>query len=105
MVAFGRSSASAVHGRLRQAVYYWARVAAQRAPVSRGKYLALRARGHGHARALRSVADQLLNVACAMLRDGTCNKKGGVAPSTCTLSCGAPTRQARRGQRGRRRTA
>ena len=27
------------------------------------------ARGHGHARALRSVADRLLSVACAMLRD------------------------------------
>ena len=30
----------------------------------------LRARGHGHA--LRSVADRLLNVACAMLRDRAC---------------------------------
>ena len=27
--------------------------------------------GHGHARALRSVGDRLLNVACAMLRNGT----------------------------------
>ena len=62
----------AVHGRLRQAVFHWARVATQYDPVSRAKYLALRARGHGHARALRSVADRLLNVACAMLRDGTC---------------------------------
>ena len=26
----------------------------------------------GHARALRSVPDRLLNVACAMLRDGAC---------------------------------
>ena len=36
------------------------------------KYRSLRARGHGHARALRSVADRLLNVACAMLRNGAC---------------------------------
>ena len=48
----------AAHNRLR--------VAAQRNPVSHAKYQVLRAR------ALRSVADRLLNVACAMLRDGTC---------------------------------
>ena len=61
----------AAHHRLRDAVYHWARVAAQRDPHSKEKYQALRARGHGHARALRSVADRLLNVACAMLRAGT----------------------------------
>lgn len=60
----------AAHGRLRDAAYHWARVAAQRDPVSKAKYQTLRQRGHGHARALRSVADRLLNVACAMLRDG-----------------------------------
>ena len=43
----------------------------QRDPRSRQKYAALRARGHGHARALRSVADRLLAVACAMLAAGT----------------------------------
>ena len=62
----------ATQERLRNAAYHWARVAAQRDPVSHEKYRTLRARGHGHARALRSVADRLLNVACAMLRDGTC---------------------------------
>ena len=62
----------ATHERLRDAAYHWARVAAQRDPVSHAKYQALRTRGHGHARALRSVADRLLNVACAMLRDGVC---------------------------------
>ena len=62
----------AAHARLRAAAYHWARVAAQRDSVSHDKYQALRARGHQHARALRSVADRLLNVACAMLRDGTC---------------------------------
>ena len=58
--------------RLRDAVFHWSRVAVQRDRVSHGKYQALRARGHGHARALRSVADRLLNVACAMLRDRAC---------------------------------
>ena len=62
----------AAHGRLRDAAYHWARVAAQRDPISRDKYRSPRARGHGHARALRSVADRLLNVACAMLRDRAC---------------------------------
>ena len=62
----------AAHDRLRDAAYHWARVAAHRDPVSRATYQALRSRGHGHARSLRSVADRLLNVACAMLRDGTC---------------------------------
>ena len=62
----------AVHGRLRDAAYHWARVAAQHDAVSHDKYRTLRSRGHGHARALRSVADRLLNVACAMLRNGTC---------------------------------
>ena len=32
---------------------------------------ALRSRGHSHGRALRSIADRLLNVACAMLKTGT----------------------------------
>ena len=62
----------AAHDRLRDAAYHWARVAAQRDPASRAKYQVLRARGHGHARTLRSVADRLLNVACAMLRNRAC---------------------------------
>jgi transposase len=57
--------------RLANAVYHWARVAMQHDPTSRAKYAALRSRGHSHGRALRSVADRLLNVACAMLRSGT----------------------------------
>ena len=61
----------AAHNRLRNAVYHWARVAVQRDPTSRAKYAALRARGHGHARALRSVADRLIAVACAMLENQT----------------------------------
>jgi transposase len=61
----------ACHGRLANAMYHWARVAIQHDPRSRAKYAALRHRGHSHARALRSVADRLLNVACAMLKTGT----------------------------------
>lgn len=58
-------------GRLSNAIYHWSRVAIQHDPVSKAKYDALRARGHSHGRALRSVADRLLAVACAMLRDQT----------------------------------
>ena len=61
----------AVHPRLREAAYHWARVAAQHDATSRAKYAALRERGHGHARALRSVADRLLGVVGAMLRNQT----------------------------------
>ena len=61
----------AAHVRLRNAVYHWARVAVQRDETSRAKYLALRARGHSHGRALRSVADRLLAVACAILKSRT----------------------------------
>src|SRR5690606_28313511 len=59
----------ACHPRLANAIYHWSRVAVQHDPTSRAKYAALRSRGHTHARALRSVADRLLAVACAMLRD------------------------------------
>ncbi len=52
-------------------IYHWARIAAQRDPLCRQRYQALRARGHTHGRALRSVADRLLAVACAMLKTGT----------------------------------
>ncbi len=61
----------AVHNRLQNAVYHWAGSAIQHDAVSKAKYAALRARGHGHARALRSVADRLLAVACAMLESQT----------------------------------
>jgi transposase len=61
----------ACSGRLRTAVYHWARVATQHDPRSRARYGALRARGHTHGRALRGVADRLLAVACAMLESRT----------------------------------
>ena len=61
----------ACHDRLANAMYHWARVAIQHDARSKAKYAALRGRGHSHGRALRSIADRLLNVACAMLKNGT----------------------------------
>jgi transposase len=57
--------------RLRTAVYHWARVAIQHDEPSKRRYRELRQRGHSHGRALRTVADRLLAVACAMLRTRT----------------------------------
>jgi len=57
----------ACNTRLQTAAYHWARVAIQHDPTSRARYAALRARGHNHARALRSVADRLLYVLCTLL--------------------------------------
>jgi transposase len=61
----------ACNDRLSNAMYHWARVASQHDATSKAKYAALRSRGHSHGRALRSVADRLLNVACAMLKTRT----------------------------------
>ena len=61
----------AANPRLADSMYHWARVASQYDARSRERYQALRARGHTHGRALRSVADRLLFVACAMLNNGT----------------------------------
>jgi hypothetical protein len=61
----------ACSGRLRTAVYHWARVATQHDARSRSRYAALRARGHSHGRSLRTVADRLLGIACLMLTNRT----------------------------------
>jgi transposase len=61
----------ACNPRLRFAYYHWARIAVQKDAHSQRHYQALRARGHSHGRALRSVADRLLAVAVAMLKAGT----------------------------------
>ena len=61
----------AANPRLVDSMYHWARVASQVDPICRQRYEALRTRGHTHGRALRSVADRLLAVACAMLKTGT----------------------------------
>jgi transposase len=74
-VQSGRSTAVrrryAHNRRLAVAVYHLARIAMVSAPPWRERYRALRARGHGHARALRTLADRLLAILCAMLRRGT----------------------------------
>ena len=61
----------ACNQRLRNAVYHWALNTISRDPKSRALYDAHRARGHSHGRALRTVADRLLAMLIAMLRDGT----------------------------------
>jgi transposase len=61
----------AINHRLANALFHWSRGAVQHDAKSRAKYHALRQRGHGHARALRSVGDRLLAVACAMLKSQT----------------------------------
>jgi len=57
--------------RLRQALYHWGRTSIQCDVAARAYYAGLRARGHNHARALRSVADRWLRILVAMLRTGT----------------------------------
>ena len=61
----------ACNPRLRNAVYYWAFIAAQHDPATRHQYQALRARGHSQGRALRGVVDRLLAVLIAMLNTQT----------------------------------
>jgi transposase len=73
----------ACHDRLANAMYHWARTAVQHDPKSSAKYAALRSRGHSHGRALRSVGDRLLNVACAMLKTSTPFNASLAAQKSC----------------------
>src|SRR4030095_7840508 len=60
------------HPRLRHALYHMARVAMQRdAHFSQG-YAALRAKGHRHGQALRTLGDRLLRILMARLRERIC---------------------------------
>src|SRR5438552_7360462 len=61
----------ACNKRLANALYHWARLATQRDALSRRRYAALRQRGHSHGRALRTIADPLLSVACTLLEQQT----------------------------------
>lgn len=61
----------ACNGRLRNAIYHWCRVSVQRDDLSKKKYAALRAKGHSHGRALRTVGDSLLRQLFSMLRHRT----------------------------------
>ena len=58
------------NARLRAAVFHWAANSIRLDPHSRAHYDRLRQR-HGHARALRGVADRLLRILIAMLTTGT----------------------------------
>lgn len=72
----------ACNPRLRDAMYHWARVAAQRDPHEKKRYASLRARGKTHGHALRIVGDRMLSVACGMLNNATLydpGKRRGVA--------------------------
>jgi len=61
----------ACNPRLRNAVHYLADAARRCDEKSKAKYLALKARGCSHARALRTIGDRLLYVACVMLKNRT----------------------------------
>jgi transposase len=61
----------ACNPRLRNAFYHWARTSVQSDAHCRDHYDRLRQQGHGHARALRGVADRSLGVLVAMLTSRT----------------------------------
>ena len=61
----------ACKARLRQALYHWARTSLQRDAAARRYYDQLRARGHAHGRALRSVGNRWLRILVAMLKTRT----------------------------------
>lgn len=61
----------ACNGRLRNAVFHCAMNAVQHDERTKAHYARLRARGHSHGRAVRGVADRLLNVLIAMLEERT----------------------------------
>lgn len=59
----------ACNHRLNQAMHCMARIAVINDPAANAHYRQLRAKGHNHNRALRGVADRLLRILCAMLRN------------------------------------
>lgn len=61
----------ACNRRLRWAAYHWGRASVQHDAPSAAYYRDLRARGHRHGRALRSVVDRWLRILIAMLRQNT----------------------------------
>lgn len=65
--------------RLANAAYHSARVAVQRDPEAKAVYATMRARGHTHGRALRSVADRMFRILFAMLRDHTVYRRPAAA--------------------------
>ncbi|HXE82978.1 MAG TPA: IS110 family transposase [Gemmatimonadales bacterium] len=69
----------ACNRKLRWAAYHWGRASVQHDPASAAYYRALRARGHRHGRALRSVVDRWLRILMAMLRHNTLYDAGRFA--------------------------
>jgi transposase len=61
----------ACNHRLQNALYHWARTSSQCDPRTKVHYQSLRQHGHSHGRAIRGVADRLLRILIAMLRDQT----------------------------------
>jgi transposase len=61
----------ACNRRLQNALHHWGRIAIQHDPISKQRYAELRRRGHGHARALRTIGDRLLYVLCTLLERQT----------------------------------
>ena len=61
----------AAHTRLRNTVFHWARAAIRHDLESKRRYAALRKCGHSHGRALRTVADRLIQVMCVLLKRQT----------------------------------
>lgn len=61
----------ACNPRLRQAVYHWARLSVRYEVQAKDHYARLRAKGQSHGRALRGVADRLLTLLLAMLKQRT----------------------------------
>lgn len=69
----------ACNRKLRWAAYHWGRASVQHDTASAAYYRALRARGHRHGRALRSVVDRWLRILMAMLRHNTLYDAGRFA--------------------------
>lgn len=79
----------ACDARLSRAVNAWAGIAAMRDPAAKAHYARLRASGHNHNRALRGVADRLLRILCAMLKNATLYD-----PNRCPHHDGVPAQAA-----------
>lgn len=79
----------ACKGRLRDALFHWARTSLQHDAIARAYYERLRARGHHHARALRSVGDRWLRVLVAMLTSGTVYDPSRLGSATAGASATA----------------
>ena len=76
--------------RLRNACYHFARVSTQVDAVAKHYYATLRARGHSHGRALRSVADRWLRILISMLTHRTLYD-----PARFAIAGGVPPADAR----------